>query len=138
MTEAIAIISYNIKICPILLYAVCSVETNFQNIDNLKDYGNASYGVCQIKLDTARMFKKNITKKELQDPINNIYYAAQYLKWQQDRYPMNSDCIVSAYNAGKCKLNINPDYIQKVKDEYGKAKAIYNTKRYIKYTRYCY
>jgi len=114
MLESLALIAHLVGITPSLLLAICFTESNFRNVagDNGK-----SIGICQIKLNTAKMLDKKVTETELWDPLLNGFYAAKYLKYQQDRYKGRKDaeyCIKSAYNAGSC-IKSNRKYVDKVR-----------------------
>lgn len=70
-------------------------------------------GVCQIKLQTARLVGYTGKEKDLLDPGLNIYYAGKYLKKQLDRYKGDIPKAVSAYNAGTYRTS-NEAYVDKV------------------------
>lgn len=93
-------------------------ETNLTNVVNHDDGGSPSYGVCQVKLNTARMFDDLATEESLLNPHYNIRIAAEYLLWQSRRYKAR-ECVIAAYNAGRCKINekgiLNRSYVRKVK-----------------------
>jgi soluble lytic murein transglycosylase-like protein len=111
-----------------LLLAICTHESNLVNVAVPHDHGSPSYGLCQIKEDTARSlgFQGVATgalkpttiyvgamvpegKPEgLMVPATNIKYAALYLKMQLDRYDGDWCKSVAAYNSGT--------YIQSKKD----------------------
>ncbi len=81
----------------------------------MDDVGSLSYGYCQIKLDTAKMFSKKVTGDKLMVPGINIYLAGKYLQYQLDRYVGCTECAVSAYNAGTA-IKSNFKYVNKVKE----------------------
>jgi len=106
-----------------LLSAVCYVESNHRPaVTNLDDGGSPSYGLCQVKEDTARMLGYQGTAEQLRlNPYINAKYAAKYLRKQIDRYDGDLEKGVAAYNAGRLKLNakgdpINARYVRKVFD----------------------
>ena len=84
-----------------LLSAICFIESGHK-IDAVHrdDGGSDSAGVCQLKLDTARMLGFKGTEKTLMHPRNNVYYAAKYLRYQLDRYDGEFSKSVAAYNTG--------------------------------------
>lgn len=86
--------------------SICWIESNHRNVINEDDGGSPSYGQCQVKLNTAKMFKKDITIKELMEPYINFTMATKYYMWQLKRYNNNVDCAISAYNAGRCIINV--------------------------------
>lgn len=114
-----------------LLIALCMTETNLRNVDVMNDGGTPSYGVCQVKLETAnwlgKVYKKDSLKKyteeDMRDVRKNAKAAALYLKRQIDRYNGDLCKAVAAYNAGSFKestkfsgLPFNWKYVYKVKN----------------------
>lgn len=100
-----------------LLRAVCWVESSHKVKLPLKlDGSTPSYGICQIKIATARMlgFKGSVIK--LKNPIFNIHVAARYIKFQMMRYAEDWRKAVTAYNRGsyKKKYGIHNIYVIKV------------------------
>lgn len=83
-----------------LLMAICSHEGGGKNVLTPNDKGTPSYGVCQVKSDTAIMFGYTGSEQELMIPKNNIRVAAKYLKYQLDRYDNDWCKATAAYNAG--------------------------------------
>ncbi len=112
--------SLALSLPPGLLSAVCYVESKHRVGAIHHDDGNGdSLGVCQIKLNTARLLGFKGTQDELMDPKTNIKYAGLYLQRQLNRYEANSPKAVSAYNAGKFKQGkdrfaINQAYVDRV------------------------
>jgi soluble lytic murein transglycosylase-like protein len=115
---------------PILLYALCKVETGCKTTINhndgtkrQKDLGitSKSYGMFQIKLATAKGlgFKGNYEK--LMQPHVNSYYAAKYIRTVYDKYH-DTLLVLSAYNAGK-PIKSNKAYVDKVSRLYVKYKV---------------
>lgn len=88
----------------LLLPALCFVESGGDvRAVNRYDGASPSYGLCQIKLGTAReMLKKEIEEEDLLDPAINKKAALLYLQYQMQRYPGDVRCAISAYNAGRC------------------------------------
>lgn len=106
---------------PDVLVSLCTVETHLRNVINHQDGNSASYGICQVKLETAKMFSPNITAKDLMKPEINADIAAKYLRKQIDRYEGDVHCGLAAYNAGRCNKNDfgvirNVKYVNKVKN----------------------
>lgn len=103
-----------------LLASLCYVESRHNpKAINPDDGKSSSLGVCQIKLETAKLMGFKGSVKELMDPKVNIKYAAKYLKKQIDRYDGDIPKAVAAYNAGsyrenKKKVAINSAYVKKV------------------------
>jgi soluble lytic murein transglycosylase-like protein len=83
-----------------LLASLCYVESTY-NVDKIhRNDGNSdSYGVCQIKYETARQFGFKGNIKDLMKPENNVRYAAAYLNHQIHRYKSIEKGVI-AYNLG--------------------------------------
>jgi hypothetical protein len=88
---------------PALLLSICFQESGLTNKTSVVDGSSASYGVCQVKLNTARMFNKSAHPSHLFSPERNARYAALYLAYQLKRYRYNTRCAVIAYNRGSAK-----------------------------------
>lgn len=100
-----------------LLLAICTIESGLVNQINVRDGNSPSYGICQIKYETALMFDKTIKRNELLRTDLNVKMAAMYLKWQLSRYPRW--CAVKAYNQGSSKnCSIESNYVYKVRHKY--------------------
>lgn len=85
----------------VLLLAICNTESGgFRHTYSANDHGSPSYGMCQLKKDTASMLGFKGTREELMKPEVNATYAALYLKYQQDRYGDDWLKLASSYNAG--------------------------------------
>lgn len=93
------------KVSATLLVALCSHESmDFTIKYNQFDGGSPSYGICQVKEDTARMLGFKGKKEELMIDKVNAKYAAKYLSFQEKRYGTTDWCkLVAAYNAGSYK-----------------------------------
>jgi soluble lytic murein transglycosylase-like protein len=83
-----------------LLLAICTTESKLNNIIVFNDGNSPSVGVCQVKTNTARMFGFKGKTKELMRPRTNIKYAAQYLRYQLDRYNDDWCKATAAFNSG--------------------------------------
>lgn len=105
-----------VKVPSALLLAICMHESKLNNHVNQFDGGSPSYGICQIKEDTARdMGFKGKTEK-LMEPYTNAYYAAKYLKYQLQRYDNDFCRATAAYNAGTFnKSQVMPGYPRNLK-----------------------
>jgi len=96
-----ASLSYGLPIG--VLDAICQVETGSQPVVITPlDGHSASYGVCQIKLRTARSQGFVGTPSQLFNREVNIEYAARYFRYQLDRYQGNVS-VFNAYFAAKNK-----------------------------------
>lgn len=90
------------KVSAVLLYAICSHESRDFTLDLAEyDNGSPSYSVCQVKLETAKMFGFSGDPMRLRDATVGVKYAALYLKYQQDRYG-DADWVklTASYNSG--------------------------------------
>ena len=86
---------------PDIFIAMCEVESNLVPTAIHKQDGNGtSYGLCQIKLATARSVGFQGPPWKLMDPRVNAKYAARYFRYQMDRYHGNITAALTAYNAG--------------------------------------
>jgi soluble lytic murein transglycosylase-like protein len=84
-----------------VLLAICSHESGLNNVKVPHDGGSASYGICQVKYDTAQMLGYTGKPEGLMEPETNAKYAAAYLNFQFKRYDGNWCQAVAAYNAGR-------------------------------------
>ena len=89
------------KVSGTILLAICTHESNLQNITTQHDGGSPSYGICQVKYETAKMVGFEGKETDLENPKTNAKWAAEYLKYQYERYDHNWCQAVAAYNAGK-------------------------------------
>lgn len=91
-----------VKVAGSLLLAICTYESNgLKSVVNPFDNGSPSFGICQIKYETAQMVGYTGTRKGLMKPYTNAYFAAKYLAYQQKRYGSEDWCkLTAAYNAG--------------------------------------
>lgn len=100
-----------------LVRAVCKVESGLNPAAiHHSDGHSKSYGLCQIKLATARQMGYDGTVQGLMDPETNAMYAAKYLKMQKERYG-NWLQAISAYNAGRAIIS-NRNYVRQVLNEW--------------------
>lgn len=102
-----------------LLFAICSYESgDFKSTYVANDGGSPTYGICMVKLPTARFLGFKGNKEQLRnDPNINSLYAAKYLKYQSSRYKTDDWCtIAAAYNAGSyTESKILPGYPRNLK-----------------------
>ena len=98
-------VSQTFNLPPGLLSSVCFVESSHNvHAMHFNDGGGNSVGICQLKLGTARLLGFKGDENSLKIPKNNVYFAAKYLRRQLDRYRGNVWAAVSAYNAGRLRL----------------------------------
>lgn len=88
------------RISGALLVAICTHETNLTNIVAYHDGHSPSYGLCQVKFETATMIGFKGKAEDLIIPTINAKWAAKYLKHQEKRYNGDWCKMTSAYNAG--------------------------------------
>lgn len=110
-----------------LLLAICTHESGLRNVLVPHDGGSPSYGICQVKYDTAKMIGFSGKEKDLMDPTINAKWAAEYLKFQKERYDGDWMKSTAAYNSGTynesrkipgCPRNLTYlKYVQKKLDE---------------------
>lgn len=112
------------KVAGALMLAICTQESGLTNAMVLHDGGSPTYGICQIKYDTAKMVGFKGEETDLMDVKVNATYAAKYLAYQQTRYGDNWHMITAAYNSGTynpsqkvkgCPRNLS--YVQAVKSK---------------------
>ena len=105
--------SFNLP--PKLIDSVCWVESKHDVTAIKQDDGPSdSYGVCQIKLETARWLGFEGTTKQLMRPEVNIHYAAKYLAHNLRRYRGDVTKAVIAYNRGNARGLTRTKYSDKV------------------------
>lgn len=118
---AITLAAKKVGISVSLLQAICMAESGLNNIHNYNDGHSHSWGLCQVKTETARWMGK-VTEhkdliayadKDLKDHYKNAFAAAVYIKYQLKRYNENTCKAISGYNAGKY-ISGNKDYVKKV------------------------
>jgi soluble lytic murein transglycosylase-like protein len=99
---------------PQLIEGICYAESKHDvNAYVARDGGSASYGMCQIKLRTARGLGFTGTAGQLREPSTNIFYATKYYRYLRGRYNSNA---ISSYNCGHpCR---NKRYVNKVEQYY--------------------
>lgn len=83
-----------------LLLAICTHESGLKNVLVPHDGGSPTYGICQVKYDTAKMMGFNGEAKDLMTPKVNAKWAATYLKYQKSRYDGDWMKSTAAYNSG--------------------------------------
>lgn len=100
-TETVVAAAKAYKVSSALLLAICTHESGgLKNVLVPHDSGSPTYGICQVKEGTAKMFGYKSEGTGLMDPATNATYAAKYLRYQLDRYDGNWCMSVAAYNAG--------------------------------------
>jgi hypothetical protein len=97
----------------LLLLSICFTETKLVNKNNFKDVNGTSYGICQIKLSTARSFYPFVDGLALQQVNVNFSIAKKYIEQLQNKYKKDDIKTISAYNAGHYTKS-NKKYVDKV------------------------
>ena len=106
--------SVQFNLPPELLSSLCYIESTHNiNSIHINDGGSNSYGICQIKLGTAKHFGFKGNSKQLMDPAVNIHYAAKYLSYQHKRYKSITKAVI-AYNRGNAKHLTKTSYSDRV------------------------
>lgn len=104
-------IAYSVGISTHLLFAICTVESGFKNVNNYTDNQGPAFGVCQLHGDTAKEMLPYVDALALMQPKVNLLVAALYLKKQQNRYGNLTD-VIASYNAGSVFI-VNNEYTNK-------------------------
>lgn len=96
----IVLAAKKVSVSSALLLAICTHESGLTNTLVPHDGGSPTYGVCQVKYDTAKMLGFTGKAKDLMVPEVNAKWAAKYLKFQHERYDGDWCKAVAAYNSG--------------------------------------
>lgn len=99
-SEIILLAAKAAKVPPALLLAICVHESGLSNALVPQDGHSPTYGICQVKYETAQMIGYKGSASKLMVPSENAKWAALYLKYQLDRYEDSWVYAVAAYNAG--------------------------------------
>jgi soluble lytic murein transglycosylase-like protein len=93
-------IACNQGVDPRLVASFIEQESSFNTKSVHHDpSGGYSYGLMQLKLDTAKFMGFKGSYKRLYDPYVNINYGVKYIVYLNTRYKYIGS-IISAYNAG--------------------------------------
>lgn len=95
----------NFDLSPALVASIINTESSFR--ENAKSSKNA-IGLMQIKLSTANYLNdiegdENITEEELFEPITNIQYGCEYLKYLINKFD-DINTALASYNAGETRV----------------------------------
>lgn len=88
------------KVSGAIFLAICTHESGLKNVISPMDNGSPSFGICQIKENSARMVGFKGHAEDLMKPEINARFAALYLKWQMKRYGENGCKLAASFNAG--------------------------------------
>jgi soluble lytic murein transglycosylase-like protein len=83
-----------------LLLAICVNETKLTHVIAVNDGTTNTYGICQVKHETAQFLGFKGNSKELMSAGTNATYAAKYLRYQLKRYNGDACKATAAYNLG--------------------------------------
>ncbi len=104
------------KIPGALLLAICMHETGLNNTLLKHDGNSPTYGVCQIKYETAKDLGYSGSAMGLMNPKINTLWAAKYVRHQMDRYGDDWCKVAAAYNAGSYnESKVAPGYPRNLK-----------------------
>lgn len=105
------------KVSAALLLAICTHESGLRNVKVQHDGGSPTYGVCQVKYETAKQLGFKGLPEDLMNPAVNAKFAARYLAYQESRYGSENWCVLSsAYNAGSfSESKVMPGYPRNLK-----------------------
>jgi soluble lytic murein transglycosylase-like protein len=114
--------AHKVEVPQQLLLAVCWIESEYKsNLPEKLDGHTPSYGICQVKLETAQFMdkfykhKNKVTVEKLRDPYINAFYAAKYIQWQLNQYGNDWKKAVAAYNRGSYTSDHpNHKYVRRV------------------------
>lgn len=73
--------------------------------------GDASTGLMQVLLGTAKQFSPDATEEEMYDPAFNIDIGTAYIAKNLARYNGNVQDAIAAYNAGTARKNADGKYV---------------------------
>lgn len=124
MNTILLVLTFNLtslafNLPPELLASVCYIESHHNPKAVHHDDGKGdSLGICQIKINTAKMLGFEGTSQQLMLPEVNVYYAAAYLNHQITRYHGSIKKSLVAYNMGSAKSFTHSKYSDKVVKEW--------------------
>ena len=101
---------YNVD--PALILAHIKQESGFNPTAYRAEpeINDASYGIMQILLSTAKTIDSSSTVQKLYDSTFNISVGTRYIAGNMARYPNDIESTIAAYNAGSAYINANVDY----------------------------
>lgn len=111
--------SKSYSVAPSTIKAIMRAESNFDPMAkrheaNVDDY---SYGLMQVRCDTARWMGWSGNCEDLMRPDTNIGMGTKFLAYLQRQFPNDLERQISAYNAGPgnaARPFVNPGYVKKV------------------------
>jgi soluble lytic murein transglycosylase-like protein len=116
MENIILFAAQMVKVPPALLLAICVHESGLKNVIAPYDGNSPTYGVCQVKLESAQDLGFSGDEKDLMKPSVNAHWAAMILKKQIVRYNGDLCKATAAYNAGSYnESKVMPGYPKNLK-----------------------
>ena len=114
LTTIFLAVSLKFSLPPKLLESLCYVESKHTiSSISIADGKSDSYGICQVKLETAQFLGFKGSFKDLLKPEVNIFYAGKYLNYQRMKYYDITKALV-AYNRGNSLNKTRSEYSDKV------------------------
>ena len=112
-------VSKSYSVPPALIKAIIRAESNFNPTAkryeaNVDDY---SYGLMQVRCDTARWMGWSGNCEDLLRPETNVGVGTKFLAFLARKFPNDIERQISAYNAGPGNAKrpfVNPGYVSKV------------------------
>jgi soluble lytic murein transglycosylase-like protein len=74
---------------------------------------DASYGLMQVLLSTAKTIDSGATVEKLYDPAYNMSIGTRYIAKNLARYPDDIESAIAAYNAGSAYKDANGNFVSK-------------------------
>lgn len=114
-----------------ILDALITIESNYKIAVNPKNFKKnvfvTSFGLGQLTYSSA-LNHCSLSRKNILDPIKNIFCSAKILRYQLDRFDNSIPHAIAAYNQGTPCICDGKRYVQNLN---GKIKACknFNTKR---------
>jgi len=106
-----------------LLSSVCFVESRHtEKAVHYNDGHSHTYGICQVKLETAKAFGFKGDQNTLLLPEVNISYAGKILKYHLTQCKSLNSAIL-AYSSGRCGRG-HHDYLRKVRGKLHEENSI--------------
>lgn len=108
-----------------LMIALCTHESGLKNVVVQDDGDGPTYGICQVKLETARHMDEvynlntKATIKRIMNPFINAFYSAKYLKFQLEQNNGDVLAALDSYNKGHL-VSRNSKYVRYIKKTFKK------------------
>lgn len=102
---------YNVPAALILAHIKQESSFNPQAYRAEPAIGDASYGLMQVLLGTARQFVPDANSTDMYDPAFNMNVGVAYIAQNLNRYNSNVKDAIAAYNAGTARKNAAGQYV---------------------------